>query len=425
MQVNITEKHAYIYSLRKYGVYLLSPKDTIIRHMSFPHLKKKEIDAALKNEYLSYAAISGGTPLINWRIVSEDDNNITVLAIGVKKEFLDEIYEEIKRKEKVRLFAAVVSVGVVAELVRDLSSEKDFGVVFMGPSQTDVIFYKDGNPVYGRNINIGENDIFTNGGLSERDITDFISYIDEAIIRNFSSPVKVFIASISMKDTDIVRAVSRYSSYEILSFNELMSITEEETHEALLKASWNLGTMGHPLFVFVPPAYLEEKKVGRRVFYTALTLIVVSLLGLGSINLSYQQISALRLDLAGKEKKIQLLQDQITKLTPYEEEYQKLIKQRESLGKMSMIENPPYRYFKYYKEIGDIVFKGHGKLLSIGGTSDLLLITMEFSSEKDMLTVLDGFKKSDLFGRLVVYSTSKSVNNDSIIYTVNIGVSPK
>ena len=295
----------------------------------------------------------------------------------------------------------------------------------MGPSQADVIFYKDGKPVYGRNINIGENDIFSGGKVSERDITDFISYIDEAIIRNFSSPVKVFIASISMNDTEIVNAISRYSSYEILSFNELMAITEEETHEALLKASWNLGTMGHPLFVFVPPAYLEEKKVGRRVFYTALTLIVVSLLGLGSINLSYEQINALRLELAGKEKKIQLLQDEINKLTPYEEEYQRLIKRRESLGKISMIENPPYRYFKYYKEIGDIVFRGHGKLLSVGGSSDLLLITMEFSSEKDMLTVLDGFKKSDLFSRLVVYATSKSISDNETKYTVNIGVSPK
>ena len=424
-RISISERHSYIYSLRKQGVYLLKPQDTIIRYMSFPKMKKKELQEAIETEYLSYAAIAGGTPDINWEIIEETDDNVHVLSIGIRKERLNEIYTEVKKESGVKLFAAVVLVGVVAELVRDLSEEKDFGVVFIGDNQSDLIFYRDGKPIYGRNINIGHRDMITDIGFSERDITDFLSNIDEAIIRNFSTPVKVFVASITRDDHTIIEALRRYSSYEILSFSSLMSIAAKDTHEAVLRAAWNLGVSGHSLYVFVPELYKEEQKIGRRVFYSVIVLIATLLFGLGSIHLTYEKLGAYRLESNSKDKQITVLNEEIEKLKPYEEEYSKLLKQREALGKLAFIENMPHRYLRYYTEIGKIIFGNKGTLVSVGGTSSMLNITVKFYSEKDMLSALSQFKSSNLFNRIVVYSTGKTHDKQGNMFVLNIGVSLK
>ncbi len=423
--VSISEKHSYIYSSGKRGVYLLKPDDTIVRFMTLPKMKKREIDEAVVNEYLTYAAMSGGTPYVNWKIVSEEKDKVNVLAIGVKKEYLDEIYINIMKTDKVKIFSAVASIGVVGELVKDLSEESNFGAVFIGNSQADLIFYKDGEPIYGRNINIGVKDIFHDVGVSERDISDFLSYIDEAIIRNFEKPVKVYIASIDIDDKKLVSAIGKFSSYEIISFNELVEIAADNTHEALLRAAWNLGMRGHPLYVFVPPAFREWQKAGRRVFYVGTLLIVSLLFGAGSINLSYMKLQSLQSELNTKHKQIVLLKEQISKLEPYEKKYETLKKNYELLSKLAFIENSPHRYYAYYFEIGKIVFKNKGILSSISGSKDMLNLSLKFSSEKDMLLALSEFKKSTKFARVVVYSTSKSNTNNTPTFVLSIGVELK
>jgi len=424
-RISISDRHSYIYSFRKQGVYLLKPQDTIIRYMSFPKMKRKELEEAIVTEYLSYAAIAGGTPDINWEIIDETNDYVRVLAIGIKKEHLNEIYTEVKKESGVKLFAAVVLVGVVAELVKDLSEEKDFGVVFVGDNQSDLIFYKNGKPIYGRNINIGHRDMITDVGFSERDITDFLSNIDEAIIRNFPNPVKVFVASITRDDPTIIEALRRYSSYEIESFSSLMSIAAEDTHEAVLRAAWNLGVSGHPMYVFVPELYKEEQRVARRVFYTTIVLIATILFGLGSINLTYQNLLALKLEQETKQRQLMILNEEISKLLPYEEEYNRLLKQREALGKLAFIENNPHRYWQYYVELGRLIFGNRGTLISINGTSSMLQVTVKFYQEEDMLRALSAFKSSNLFQRVIVYSTSKTADKKTNVFLLNIGVSLK
>jgi len=419
----ITQKHSYIFSVKNKGVYLLKPQHTIIRYLTFPKMKKREIEEALITEYSSYAAIFGGTPYINWKVVEEKEDKISVLSIGVKKELLDEIYQEIFQKQRIQVFSAVAVVGVIGELVRDIEDIKDFGVILIGEKQSDFLLYKNGSPVYGRNINIGVNDIFRDVGVSERDIMDMLSYIDEAIIRNFSSPVKIYVASIVTNDRDLVLEISRLSSYSIIPLTNILEIDNyNEAHEIILKAAWNLGVNGHDLFTFVPPAYKEWQKLIRKSFYLFVLLITIILMGIGSINLTYTKLNALKYDLSVKTKQLNFIQSQIEALRPYEEKYNTLINKREMLGRLAFIENQPHKYYPYYQEIFYILRSTHGSVTDISPEGNFLTLSINFSSEEDMISAISLFKASNKFGRVVIYSTTKTQIDNTVNFVLNIGV---
>lgn len=419
----ITQKHSYIFSVKKKGVYLLKPHHTIIRYLTFPKMKKREIEEALITEYSSYAAILGGSPYINWKIVEEKEDKISILSIGVKREFLDEIYEEIFQEQHIQVFSAVAVVGVIGELVRDIEDIKDFGVILVGERQSDFLLYKNGSPVYGRNINIGVNDIFRDVGVSERDIMDMLSYIDEAIVKNFSSPVKIYVASVVTNDKKLILEISRLSSYSIVPLTAVLGIDNyNEAHEIILKAAWNLGVNGHDLFTFVPPAYKEWQKLVRKSFYLFVLLILVILIGVGSINLTYTKLNALKYDLSVKTKQLNFIQSQIEGLKPYEEKYNTLIKKREMLGRLSFIENQPYKYYPSYQEIFYIIRSTRGTITDISPEGNFITLSIIFSSEKDMISAISLFKASEKFGRVVIYSTTKSQIDKTVNFVLNIGV---
>ncbi len=414
-----------IYRQGKRAVALLYPQDTVVRYLQFPKLSGKALSSAIYNEYKSYAVMNQTEPVINWRVVKETDANTYVLAIGVRKDLLNELFAWTKRELSATLKAAVAVVGVAAELVHG-EGLKDFGVAVIDREQTDLLFYKDENPVFGRNISIGHADLLKGTTLASRDIMDLANYIDEAIVKNFSQPVPVFIVALGANDREIIDQLRKISHLEFRSFEEVFGVSQDEVRGYLLEGAWTLSDDKNSLFVFIPELYKKELAYQRKLFYITL-LVILSLASGGALTyLQYLNYQSYLSQLSALKKQEKILKDQLVSLKQVEDEYNKLKKTESEVSNLSFVSRNPVRWYSRYLEIIKLAQSTQASIEYIKPSPVGVDLSLTFPSEGKSQEFISAVKSLSITSRVVIYSTAKIPRKDKpAMVKLNMGVAFK
>jgi hypothetical protein len=400
----------------------LYPKDTVVRYLQFPKLTGKALASAIYNEYKSYAVMSGTDPIINWRVVKETQEHLYVLAIGVRKDLLDELFAWTKREMSASLKAAVAVVGVAAELIHG-EGVKDFGVAVIDQEQTDLLFYKDGSPVFGRNISIGHSDLLKGTTVASRDIMDLANYIDEAIVKNFSQPVPVYIVVLGESDEVIISQLRKVSHLEFHSFERVFGVSQDEVRRYLLEGAWTISDARGSLFVFVPDLYRREIAYQRKLFYITLLVILTLVSGGALAYLQYLNYQSYTTQLSALRKQEKVLKRQLDSMQQVEEEYKKLKQMETAVANLSFVSRKPLRWYNRYLELIKIAQSSKANIEYIKPSSVGVDISLSFPSESDAQKFLSEVKALSSVSRVVLYSTAKVPRKDgSVIVKLSMGV---